>query len=275
MLDQVARLRRRTIRLPADLVWLNDLSPAPRRLLSQMVKRGLLHRAGEDRYVVAPMGTDSLEQAAPPELLIDLILQPHPYYIGFLSALITHRLTDLHSKSAYAAVPKGVRLRGRMPIDLEIAQLGPKAWPATEDELERFRTVEGTKEFAVRSTIERTLVDGLLRPNLCAGFETVVLAWSRAQRHPEVSWERVAQIGHRIGGSTAPRTAFMLNLVGLDTIAEKHLADVKSRRAGTPLDRSNGFALDRGNVERDPRTGVLLNVPSRYLRGWIDGEAFP
>jgi predicted transcriptional regulator of viral defense system len=273
VLSEVSRRQRRTIRLPADLPWLNAISPAPRRLLARMVKGGFLLRAGEDRYVVAPAGATTLSQAVPPELLIDLALQPHPYYIGFLSAFAAHRLTDLHSTAAYAAVPQGVRPRGRMPIDLEIAQLSPGAWPAAEEEIERFRALGGTKEFAYRSTVERTLVDGLLRPDLCAGFETVALGWVRAARQADLAWDRVAQIATRIGDAVSRRTAFMLGLIGLEAVQERHFSRLDGRRASVPLDRSNGFSLERDAIERDPGTGVLLNVPRSHLRGWIASEA--
>lgn len=272
VLSEVSRRQRRTIRLPVDLPWLNAISPAPRRLLARMVRGGLLFRAGEDRYVVAPPGTRSLSQAAPPELLIDLALQPHPYYIGFLSAVVAHRLTDLHTTAAYAAVPHGVRPRGRMPIDLEIAQLSLGTWPAAEGEVERFRALAGTKEFACRSTVERTLIDGLLRPDLCAGFETVALGWARAARQASVSWDRVAQIAVRIGDAVSRRAAFMLSQIGLEAVEERHFGQIEGRRASVPLDRSNGFGLDRRKVERDPRTGILLNVPRGHLRGWIGNE---
>ena len=237
-----------------------------------MAQRGLLYRVGQDRYVVAPIEASALSQAAPPELLIDLALGSHPYYIGFLSALIAHRLTDLHSEIAYAAVPAEVRPRGRTPIALKIARLSPRAWPAP-DEIERFRVLEGTKEFAHRSAVERALVDGLLRPDLCAGFETVVLAWGRAGRRADVSWDRVAQAARGIGDATARRAAFMLGLLSLETIVERHFADLEGRAANTPLDRSNGFNLDRSEIERDPRTGILLNVPRRHLRGWVEAGA--
>lgn len=273
-LAEVARRRRRTIRLPEDLAWVDEITPASRRLLSRMAKRGLLYRVGEDRYVIAPAGTSSLNQAAAPELLVDLVLGRHPYYIGFLSALIAHRLTDLHSEAMYAAVPRGVRLRGEMPLALKVAQLGPKAWPAADEEIERFRALEGTKEFARRSGVERTLVDCLLRPDLCGGFETATLAWARAQRRADVLWDRVAQIARRTGDSASRRTAFMLDLVGLEQVVELHFGDLEGRRASIPLDRSNAFGLTRPDLARDRRTGILLNVPHDHLRGWVTGEAF-
>lgn len=274
VLDEAARRRRRTIRWPADSGWLQEITPAPQRLLSRMKKRGLLYAVGSNRYVIAPHGTTSIEQAAGPELLADLTLGPHgPYYVGFLSSLIAHRLTDLHSEITFVAMRQGHRPRST-PSGLKVAELSPAAWPAADTgEIERVRVIEGFKEFAFRSSLERSLVDGLLRPDLCAGIETVVSAWARAGRRSDVSWDRVAQIARQIGGATSRRAAFLLGLLGLDPVVDRHFADLEGRRTSTLFDRSRGFALEATDTERDSRTGVVLNVPRSYLRGWIQGAS--
>ncbi len=274
ILDEAARRRRRTIRWPTDASWLREITPAPQRVLSRMKSRGLLYGAGTNRYVIAPHGTISVEQAAARELLVDLVLGPRgPYYVGFLSSLIAHRLTDLHSELIYAAVPEGKRPR-KVPPGLKIAELSPAAWPGDgTGEIERVRMIEGTKEFAFRTSLERSLIDGLLRPDLCGGFETVVSAWARAARRSDVSWDDVALIARRIGDATSRRTAFMLGLLGFDAIVDRHFAELEGRKTNTVLDRSRGFTLEPDELERDPRTGVVLNVPRSYLRGWIQGAA--
>jgi predicted transcriptional regulator of viral defense system len=274
VLDRAARNQRRTIRWPADSSWLEEITPAPQRLLSRMKRQGLLYGAGSNRYVIAPPGTTSVEQAAPPELLADLRFSSRgPYYLGFLSGLIAHRLTDLHSETTVVAIREGHRPHGTPP-GFKIAELSPSAWPAEgSDEIERVRTIDGFKEFAFRSSCERTLVDGLLRPDLCAGIETVVCSWARARQRPEVSWDRVARIARHTGDATSRRVAFLLDLLSLEPVVERHFADLDGRKTSTPLDRGGGFALGRANAERDPRTGVLLNVPRPYLRGWIQGAS--
>jgi len=272
ILDETYRRRLRTIDLTRDSEWLRELTSRPSDTLGAMSRRGQLHRVGEGRFVVAPPGTSLLEQAAPASLLVDLTLgQLGRYYIGFLSALISHHLTDLHSDVYYAAVPQGTRLRGKRPMKLKLVQLAERLWPI-EEELERFRVLESTKEFAYRSTLERTLVDGLLRPDLSGSFETVALSWARARGRSDVSWRKVARIAKRLGDAPARRTALMLNELGLTEVAEQEFADLKGRSTSTPLDRSDAFGLPKGAIERDSQTGVLLNVPRRNLRGWLAGE---
>jgi hypothetical protein len=182
----------------------------------------------------------------------------------------------MHSPITYVAIPTASTFQPgkRMELQLETVRLSPSNWPRDESqELERFRVLPGTKEFAWRSSIERTLIDGLLRPDRCAGFETVVLAWARALRDPAVSWDAVAEIGKRLGKATARRTAFMLRLFNLQETADRHFAALEVRDGQTPLDRGNGFGLPRSGTERDPKTGVLVNVPWHHLRGWASGES--
>jgi predicted transcriptional regulator of viral defense system len=273
LLDEAARRRRRTVRWPDDAEWLKEITPAPQRLLSRLKERGLLYAAGRNRYVIAPPGTRSIQQAASPELLADLFFKPHgDYYVGFLSTLIIHRLTDLHSEITYVAMQLGSKPR-HVPPGFKVAELKESAWPTQKgDETERIRLGD-SKEFICRASVERTLVDSLLRPDLSGGIETVVTAWARARTHPDVRWNRVAEIAGRVGDATARRTFFLLRLLDLDSIAEAHFSRISGRKTSTVFDLSRDFDLPADEVRRDPETGVIINVPVDYLRGWIAGTA--
>jgi predicted transcriptional regulator of viral defense system len=273
VLDGAASRRRRTIRWPEDAEWLEEITPAPQRLLSRLKERGLLYGAGHNRYVIAPAGTKSIRQAAPPELLADLFFRPYgDYYVGFLSALIAHRLTDLHSQATYVAMRQGSKPRN-VPPGFKVAELADAIWPVPGgDELQRIRIAD-SKEFAIRASLERTLIDGLLRPDLSAGIETVVTAWARAKSHPEMQWNRLAEIASRIGGATERRTSFLLRLLGFDALVDTHFAGISGRKTSPVFDRSRSFDLPPDEVRRDRETGVIINVPIEYLRGWIAGAA--
>jgi hypothetical protein len=154
-----------------------------------------------------------------------------------------------------------------------VAELANSVWPLPEsDELERVR-VGDSKEFAFRASLERTLIDGLLRPDLSAGIETVVTAWARGKSRPEVRWDRVAGIADRIGGATARRTAFLLRLLGFDSLVDLHFSKISGRTTSPVFDRSRSFDLAPGRTHRDSQTGVVVNVPLEYLRGWIAGAS--
>lgn len=237
-----------------------------------MRNAGLLQRVARGRYVLSQPGTTSIAQNAPAELVVDLLLRNRDYYLGWLTALIDHRLTDLHTRELVVGVPYGTRLRGVLPLDLKLVQMSPRKWP-NEQDLTRSRVSQGKKEFVWRSTIERTLVDSIDRPELSGGFETVAVAWARALQREEVSWQRVAAAAKRLSDSTTRRTAFILCELGLDAVAEEYLlAGLDARRSTSLLDRTGSFTLPATEQKRDARTGIAVNVPRSYLRGWLGGE---
>jgi predicted transcriptional regulator of viral defense system len=271
--EHVAAAKRRTVSLPGDREWLAEITPHYARLLDRMAARKLLYRVLRGRYVVAPWATDGVDQAAPAELLVDLVLREQgEYYLGFLSALIAHRLTDLHTSTLYAAIRQdnstdmvSVPLAG---YELKLVRFSPSRWPMRESERERVRVQPGLKEFVWRSGLERSLLDGLLRPELCAGIETVVSSWARAEEH-SVDWATVWAIARRSGAATARRAAYLLVRTGHEHVLTDDLQALENKRADIPLDRSNGYAMSRREMKRDQQTGVLLNVPAEHLHGWL------
>jgi predicted transcriptional regulator of viral defense system len=275
VLEHVAAAKRRTVSLPADREWLAEITSHYARLLDRMAARKSLYRVLRGQYVVAPRATDAVDQAAAAELLVDLVLRGQgDYYLGFLSALIAHRLTDLHASTLYAAIrqdsPTDLTTVSLADRELKLVRLSPSRWPSEEGERERVRVQPGLKEFVWRSTPERTLVDGLLRPELCGGIETVITSWARATEHERVDWATVWTIAKRLGAATARRVAYVLIHAGNEHVLARDLPALNVKGAATPLDRSNGYGMTRREVTRDRRSGVLVNVPAEQLRGWLD-----
>jgi predicted transcriptional regulator of viral defense system len=190
---------------------------SPRTICSAAGQDGRAQVAGRilrGQYVVPPGATEGIDQAAAAELLVDLVLRGQgEYYLGFLSALIAHRLTDLHTSTLYAAIRTARRDLTTVSLagsELRLVRLSSSRWPSGEDERERVRVQSGLKEFVWRSTIERALVDGLLRPELSGGIETVISSWRRATEHEPVDWGTVWAIAKRLGTATAQRVANLL-----------------------------------------------------------------
>lgn len=278
VLERLATERRSTLIVANDRHWLREITPYFPQLLDGMEDSRSLYRVLRGKYVVAPRATSAVDQAAPFELLVDLALRDQgPYYVAFLSALIAHSLTDLHSEVAYAAIRQDSSLK--VPSlkladrDLRLVRLSPSRWPDGPDERERQRVAPRMKEFSWRSTVERTLVDGLLRPELCAGIETAVGAWGRAQRAKAADWNKVWQIAQRCGVSVARRAAYMLCELGFEEIVASDLPRLRSNRARVLLDRSDGYQLADQRPPRDPRTGVALNIPAGAVSGWLAAGA--
>ena len=77
-------------------------------------------------------------------------------------------------------------------------------------------------------------------------------------------------IAKRMGTATTRRVAYLLIHSGHEQVLAGDRPAVNVKGAATPLDRSNGYAMTRKEATRDPRTGVLVNVPAEQLRGWLD-----
>lgn len=279
VLEHLAENRQRSLDISADRAWLQDISSHPNSLLERMTDSRLLYRINRGRYLVAPAGTFSPTQAAPVEVIAGLLLRAQgDYYLGYLSALIAHRLTDLHSATVYAAIRQSSTFT-EVEVDLpggtlRVVRLSESRWPSGDGELERVRAIPDSKEFIWRATLERTLVDALTRPELAGGIETVIGCWARA-RERDVDWERVCAVGIRQGGAMMRRIAFVLRLIGLHRTARQSFPGLTGRGASTPLDRSGAFELAPGELKRDRETGVLINVPEDYLLGWVGSAELP
>jgi predicted transcriptional regulator of viral defense system len=274
VLEHLARERRVTLAVDADRSWLGELTPNYAQLLDDMEGNQSLYRVQRGRYVVAPRATSRLDQAAPVELLVDLALRAQgDYYLGFLTALIAHGLTDLHSHVTYAAIhrdsPLGVSALNLGGRSIKLVRLAPSRWPHDPRERERKRILPRTREFAWRSSLERTLVDAVFRPDLCAGIETVVGAWAKARVDGHTDWATVWKTAQACGNSVARRTAYLLCQIGQAALVVDDLPALRKTRARVLLDRSDGFGLAGQLSPRDPLTGVVLNVPTGAVPGWL------
>lgn len=269
ILRSLARKGRNFVSLDEDRRWLEEIVSDPRLQLGRMKRRGSLASVAKGRYVVLPPGSSDARQAAPlGTLLAAAFAGRDDYYLGYLSAIVDHRLTDEHSKTVYVAVfnrdlPRLEQLAGS-PVHMTRI-LSEKKRFGTE------RVRARGKVFYHRSDLERTLLDTLDRPALCRGPETWVRAWSRAFREERVDVARLADYGERWGGSVGARCAFWLRNLG-EPRAERRLlqaigAPLTGRRL---LDPSNSFG--DGPWPRDRETGLIINIPERALGGWLSYE---
>jgi predicted transcriptional regulator of viral defense system len=275
ILEEAAEKRQQSISIVRDRDWLQELTSDPNSALERMTDLQLLYRVGRGSYVVAPRGTFTAQQVAPKELLAVLGTVPTgtDYFLSFLSALIWHELTDVHTETTYIAIPQtaGTK-RSRVAIpdggDVQLVRLAASRWPKhREKEIVSERVLGRAKEKIQVATIERALIDALSRPELSGGMETVVTAWARAMRR-KTDWSLVCEIAKANGKSTMRRTAFLLGVFGQRRLVAEQFPGLTGRGTEVPFDRSNGFGVDSSRWERDRATGVLVNTPPGYLEGW-------
>jgi predicted transcriptional regulator of viral defense system len=265
---RAARRRRRPVLvLREDGKWLSELTSNPRRLLQRMAKRGALRPVGRGRYaVVDRVGTDSLEETAPWQVLVDGLLAPYgDYYLGYLTGLVEHGLTDLESPTIYSALlGPGRDLKGELSVlnrRVVTTFIVERKWfgvePVRLSRAERY----------YRSDLHRTLVDCLDRPQLCGSAELYVSAWARALNEQRVQIPTVCEYARRLGASVAQRAGVLLTVAGYEDEAREQLGVVVGRRPYVVFDRAARFA----GQERDATWGVTLNIPRDVLEGWTQG----
>lgn len=201
--------------LRRDRPWIVEMTPFPAAQLSRMASRGALIALGGGRYAIAPVGSQSLAASTTWQALVHAELDPlGPYYIGFMSALEEHRLTDQDSARITAAIGfhndrlqrQHVKTAGR-PLTVTTMRQ-----PLFEFGIERVR--QSSTQMYMRSDLERTLVDCLQRPRMVGPAEVWVMAWSRAFQDERVDKDRLLNYALQVGTSAARRTGLMFSLLG-------------------------------------------------------------
>jgi predicted transcriptional regulator of viral defense system len=266
ILRAIARRGRSYVSLSEDRSWLQQLTPNPALQLTRMAKRGSLAQVARGRYVVLPDGASNVEQAAAPALLLAAAFAGLDYYLGYLSALVEHRLTDEASDAVYLAVKgstgrKLVSLAGK-PVRMTRI-VSEEKWFG----IERVRA-QGSA-FYCRSDLERTLLDTLDRPRLCGRTETWVRCWERAFAQERVDVAKLVDYAGGVGGAVAARCGFWLRELGRVRDARLLLRAIGAPLTGRiSLDASAPFGA--GPWSRDRETGLIANMPEAAITGWLE-----
>lgn len=249
--------------------------------------RGLLNRmvSAEDLHPIEGL-TGVYEVTVPyakvgPVSELEILMEVHPCVAAsHHTALAFHGLTDDLPKTIHAMVPlKGSTTEpppGTTAADWESLPRAPARFPeAILDHPVRWHRVQaqrftGIGEYRpegwpVRVTSpERTLLDGLLAPEDCGGFENVLRAWTRARDLLDVG--ATVQLVERLDvGVLRQRAGFLLEALGL-THAALDAWRARSRRGGSS--RLYGGAPYASTF--DERWNLSLNAPIDILH---HGEA--
>jgi predicted transcriptional regulator of viral defense system len=267
LLRRLAEEQRTTLSMREDRPLLESVTPAYANLLSRMADKGVLIPLGGGRYVVSSWAGDGLAHAAPFNVLLDAVLRPYGnYYLGFLSALIEHRLTDEDSRQVHVALRDDATFKGsKLLIDqrpvLVTRTTGTQRWVG----LEQVRATR--RERYRRSTLERTLVDTLYRPKLSGGIELIAGAWAHAAHRETLDPAAVCRYARAVSIAVARRAGYMLSRLGHHETAVEHLGDLRRQRNQVLLDTARGYGAD--TWPRDTEWGITINAHERSLAGWL------
>lgn len=272
LLHAIAQRGRVFLRLPDDAEWLSASARAAgdavalERRLNTMVRRGSLASVGKHRWVVLPPGASTLEQAASLKTLLAAKFDGRAdWYLGYLSTLADHSLTDIDPEDVYIGV-RGARLPAEQ-------QLGTRRVVVVQHTREDdWRGVERERDgrvFTYRSDVERTLLDTLDQPKRCGPPEVWVRAWDRAMREERADPVVLTDYAEQRSAAVQARLAFWLRETGHVRQARRVTRALRGPLTGrTLLDASHAFG--DGPWRRDRETGLVVNLPERAIDGWLE-----
>lgn len=179
----------------------------------RLVDAGWLVRLTAGRYAIVPLssGDESIPQIDR-YVIAREILDRAPYYVSHDSAMDIHNMLTRPVTTVTVTTPRRLADRDILGVPYRFIYASPSA-------LWGFGPVWVTPyEQVVVSDLERTILDGLARSELCAGVGQVATGlW---MRHDDLGWDRLVAYAQKLDvRAVAQRLGYLLELYGLGTPA--------------------------------------------------------
>lgn len=174
--------------------------------LGQLSRRGVLTRLHRGLFAIVPMGKE--QEFGNAFLVASALAGPGPHFISHLGALAYHNLLVQPSRTVHVTVSKPRRPREIGPTRFEfVAVPRGRIWGFREE------WVTSTDRAPV-SDLERTMLDGCFRPDLCGGMSEVGRAlWMSRQK---IDLDRLLDYVKRFGKFVvAKRIGYLLDVYQL------------------------------------------------------------
>lgn len=199
-------------------------------LLSELAKRGILARIKAGVYLILQTGTESTQLRNWP-IIGREIVAPHPYFISHYSAMRLHGMTSHPIFDIYITTPV------RRP-DKKISDLNYHFIYSKKEHFWGVMDHWATKQERVRvSDLERTILDGLDRSDLCGGLTDVIRGiWAKQK---EINYKKLIQYAKKFRTKAAvKRLGFTLETLGIgeETITAQILNQIKNSTGYVLLD---------------------------------------
>ena len=214
-----------------------------RTLLWKAIQRGLISRVKSGLFTLVPSELGSEQQyAGNPYLVARALIGNVPYYLSHSTAMELHRMVTQPRFEVLASASKRIANRTLHSTEYRFIFVKPGEIFGTQPHWV-------TKQESVTvSDIERTVIDGLRRPEYCGGISEVAKGlW---MKHENVKVQKLVEYASRLKvGAVACRLGYLLELYKLGTPAD--------------LDRLR-YGLTRTYNLLDP----VLGKSGPYLRRW-------
>lgn len=269
-------LRRATFSLsPRERRWsqIPENISAVHPLLRQMVRRGEIRLLPHLRYlyeVIVPYARRGFVEEN------EILMEVNPYAtVSHFSALVFHGLTNELPKIITVIAPisgtAGILPLGTYPEDWEgLALVHGRQPPRIVDQPVHWTKVKTARLFGMSeyrphaypvrvTTPERTLLEGLLNPNLCGGLQIVLRAWKRAADTLSVE-TLIDYVDAFDVGVLRQRVGFVLDELNISHPATERWQKQAQRGGSSKLIASEGYT-----PRYSERWNLSLNAPTDAL----------
>lgn len=214
------------------------------KFLSDLISRGVLARIKPSVYIVLKLGQESATLNNWPILARELAA-PDSYFLSHFSAMRIHGMTTHPVFDIYISMLKRHRLRKINNYKYHFIYVHPNHFWGYS-----VRWINKHEKVCI-SDIERTILDGLERPELCGGVKELVRGvWAKRN---EVDWEKLAIYATRYRTKSAvKRLGFILELLELGQPIILELLNIISNAKDyillEPMGNKEGKRLSRWRV---------------------------
>lgn len=179
--------------------------------LRRLTRAGWLVRLTAGRYAIVPLSSGN---EATPQInryvVARELLGETPYYISHESAMDVHNMLTRPVTTVIVTTPRRLARRDILGVPYRFVYAPPSAlWGCEPVWVTPYEQV-------TVSDLEKTILDGLARPDLCAGVSQVATGlW---MRHDDFDWDRLARYAQKLSRrAVAQRLGYLLELYDLGT----------------------------------------------------------
>lgn len=193
------------------------------KFIRSLIMRGVLGHLVSGKYIIQQSGLEAAQSTNWPIIARDLVGERH-YFVSHYSAMRLHGMTTHPLIHVYLTVSKRIRQKTVFGITYNyIYSKSEVYWGVKSQWVSKHEKV-------MVSDIERTILDGLDRPDLCGGIKDVLLGIWAVQK--KVDWEKLLQyaVSHK-SIAVVKRLGFILEILDLQEsrIKDLNLLAVKSK----------------------------------------------
>lgn len=184
---------------------------ATKKVLRRLTRAGWLVRLTAGNY--ATVSLSSGDEATPEVnryVIARDLMGETPYYISHESAMDVHNMLTRPVTRVIVTTPRRLAGREILGVPYDFIYAPPSALWGSEPVW-----VTPYEQVTV-SDLERTILDGLSRPDLCAGVSQVATGlWVRQD---DFDWDKMTRHAHKLGrGAVAQRLGYLLELFEMGT----------------------------------------------------------